>query len=83
MKTYDKPQAAIRAIRQHITTHVSESKILLLDEDDIAWEWLCKLKEDTKPSDIYFEKEISSQYSEALKGLRPSKVNQWPDKWNM
>lgn len=44
-------------------------------------EWLVKLKEGTQPTDNYMKRKALQQYTESLKGLKATKVNQWVDNW--
>jgi hypothetical protein len=54
-----------------------------LDPGDTTYEWLVKLKEDTKPSDQFMESKVEQQYTEALKGFKIVKLDQWLDRWEL
>jgi hypothetical protein len=81
LKQYQRQQDLHRAVRTYITTHVSEQKELLLEPSDSTYQWLVRLKDDTKPSDQFMRSKVEHQYTEALKGLKPTKINQWLDRW--
>ena len=81
LEKYKKQRKHIREIRTHINGTVSEQKRLLLDPELSTLKWLTMLKENTKPSNSYMKKKVHNQYNEALKGIKPAKVNQWVDRW--
>src|SRR5579871_3323692 len=80
-KRYEKQREAERAIRSYISTHVSDHKLQLLDENQTTTEWLVKLKEATQLPDNHMRQRIQERYIEALKGLKAARINQWLDRW--
>ena len=80
-KRYEKQREAERAIRSYISTHVSDHKLQLLDENQTTTEWLVKLKEATQLPDNHMRQRIQERYTEALKGLKAARINQWLDRW--
>jgi hypothetical protein len=81
MKYYFRQQDLLRSIRKHISDTVSPTKRLQLDADLSVRDWLVKLKEDTAPTQGFMLKKVHQTYVESLKGLKPSKINQWLDNW--
>ena len=81
MKYYNRQEDLIRSTRTYINTTVSAAKKVHLDPKQTTYQWLAKLKKDTKPSDFYMESKVEQQYAEALKGLKLAKINQWLDRW--
>lgn len=81
LRQYQRQKDLIRSVRNHIMNTTSTSKKLLLDPSKSTYQWLLKLKEDTKPSDHFMKTQVEQQYTEALKGLKLSKINQWLDRW--
>jgi len=81
MKYYFRQEDLLRAVRTHITTYVSKPKQLLLDPTLSVRDWLVRLKEDTQPTDNYMQRKALQQYTESLKGLKATKINQWLDSW--
>lgn len=81
LKQYQRQKDLMRAVRDRIMETTSKSKKLLLEQKQTTYKWLVKLKEDTKPTDHYMVSQAEQQYTEALKGLKISKVNQWLDRW--
>lgn len=59
---------------------MSESKAILLEPGDTTYTWLVKLQEDSKPSDQFMESRVEHQYTEALKGFKMAKLDQWLDR---
>jgi hypothetical protein len=81
MKYYFRQEDHLRSVRTHITTNVSTPKRLLLDPNLTVRDWLVRLKEDTEPTQAYMSTKAHQQYTESLKGLKSTKINQWVDKW--
>jgi hypothetical protein len=81
MKYYFRQEDLLRAVRTHITTYVSRPKQFLLDPALTIREWLTKLKEDTKPTENFMKRKVLEQYTESLKGLKATRINQWLDSW--
>ena len=68
-------------VRTYVSTNVLTLKRLLLDLTLTVREWLVKLKEDTEPTKNFIRRKVQLQYTESLKGLKQTKVNQWLDRW--
>jgi hypothetical protein len=81
MKYYFRQEDLLRAVRTHISTHVSPQKKLLLKPTLTVRDWLVKLKQNTEPTDNYMRRKVLQQYMESLKGLKTTKINQWIDRW--
>jgi len=81
LRQYQRQEDLMRGARSYISTTVSTQKKSLLDQNDSTYDWLVKLKEDTKPSEAFMRRKVHEQYLEALKGLKPNKVSQWLDRW--
>jgi len=81
MKYFDKQEERLRDVRWHISTHVSAQKKLLLKPTLTIREWLVKLKQNTQPTDNYMKRKVLHKYTESLKGLKTTKINQWIDQW--
>ena len=81
LKEYTSQRKDLQAARSWIRNHVTKSKAVLLDPNESTYEWLVKLKEDSKPSDQFMESKVENQYTEALKGFKMTKLDQWLDRW--
>ena len=81
LKEYKSQRKDLQTARSWIRNHVSKSKAILLDPTDSTYEWLVKLKEESKPSDQFMESKVENQYTEALKGFKMTKLDQWLDRW--
>lgn len=81
LKQYQRQEDHQKELRKYIKDTVSDKKKLLLKPDLGIYDWLKKLKDSTEPSITTKRMRIHDQYTEALKGLKPGKVNQWLDRW--
>jgi hypothetical protein len=81
LKEYKSQRKDLQVARSWIRNHVSKSKAVLLDPTESTYTWLVKLKEDSKPSDQFMEARVENQYTEALKGFKMTKLDQWLDRW--
>lgn len=81
LKLYQRQREALQAARAYISNTISPSKEILLDQSQSVYHWLTILQDDTKPTPSYMRKQAQQLYTEALKGLKLAKINQWLDRW--
>jgi hypothetical protein len=81
LKGYEKQQTHVRHVRELIRATVSKRKNELLERNETTRAWLRKLKEHTKLPSQQMRSRVEQQYSSALKGFKPVKVDQWLERW--